>query len=118
LEFRQRRRHHYYLREPIVIKQLLIYVLALAIIFGSATTKSERARAFLLPGQTSSTVQAMGDEEFVAPFPSWANVQTNYGAVGDGVTDDTAAIQNCLTALGTSTYTCYFPAGIYKSLRR
>jgi len=34
------------------MKQLLIYVLGLAVILGSATTVSERARAFLLIGQT------------------------------------------------------------------
>ena len=32
-------------------------------------------------------VHAMGDVEFVGPFPSWANVKTNYGAVGDGELD-------------------------------
>ena len=36
---------------------------------------------------------AAGDE-FVGPFPSWANVKTEYGAVGDGKADDTAAIQS------------------------
>ena len=34
------------------MKQLLIYALALAVILGSATAVSERARAFLLIGQT------------------------------------------------------------------
>jgi Pectate lyase superfamily protein len=58
--------------------------------------------------------QAMGDEEFVGPFPSWANVKTNYGAVGDGVTDDTAAIQKALNALGPTNPTLYFPAGTYR----
>jgi Pectate lyase superfamily protein len=57
---------------------------------------------------------AMGDEEFVGPFASWANVKTNYGAVGDGVTDDTAAIQNALNALGSNNPTLYFPAGTYR----
>src|SRR5712671_367837 len=57
---------------------------------------------------------AMGDEEFVGPFPSWANVKTNYGAVGDGVTDDTTAIQKALTALGPNKPTLYFPAGTYR----
>ena len=56
---------------------------------------------------------AMGDEEFVGPFASWANVKTNYGAVGDGVTDDTAAIQKALNALGPTNPTLYFPAGTY-----
>src|SRR6266567_6034654 len=57
---------------------------------------------------------AMGDEEFVGPLPSWANVKTNYGAVGDGVTDDTAAIQKALNALGPTNPTLYFPAGTYR----
>ncbi len=46
---------------------------------------------------------AIGDEEFVGPFPSWANVKTNYGAVGDGVADDTRHAQvdsDVLTAIG------------------
>jgi hypothetical protein len=56
---------------------------------------------------------AMGDEEFVGPFPSWGNVKMN-GAVGDGVTDDTGAIQKGLNALGASNPTLYFPAGTYR----
>ena len=56
--------------------------------------------------------QAMGDEEFVGPFASWANVES-YGAAGDGVTDDTAAIQNALNTLGPTNPTLYFPAGTY-----
>jgi hypothetical protein len=57
---------------------------------------------------------AMGDEEFVGPFASWPNVKTSYGAAGDGVTDDTAAIQKALNALGPSNPTLYFPAGTYR----
>jgi|SRR5271169_3580736 len=57
--------------------------------------------------------RAMGDEEFVGPFVDWANVKTDYGAAGDGVTDDTAAIQKALNVLGSATPTLYFPAGTY-----
>src|SRR5947209_5223052 len=56
---------------------------------------------------------AMGDEEFVGPFPSWANAKTNYGAVADGVTDDTAVIQKALDALGPNNPPLSFPAGTY-----
>ncbi|MHB9131775.1 MAG: chitobiase/beta-hexosaminidase C-terminal domain-containing protein [Armatimonadota bacterium] len=58
------------------------------------------------------------DEEFVGPFASWRNVQTYYGAVGDGVTDDTAAIQTALNDLKLSHNNgwsvLYFPAGTYR----
>src|SRR6266851_3246964 len=63
---------------------------------------------------TPVAAHAMGDEEFAGPFPSWANVKTSYGAVGDGVTDDTAAIQKALNALGPTNPTLYFPAGTYR----
>lgn len=54
------------------------------------------------------------------PFSSWYNVKTDFGAVGDGVTDDTAAIQTALNALGGGVTgyggekgVLYFPAGTY-----
>jgi hypothetical protein len=43
----------------------------------------------------------------------WINVKTEYGAVGDGVTNDTTAIQNAYTAAASSGGTLYFPAGTY-----
>lgn len=41
---------------------------------------------------------------------AWFNLQTDYGATGDGTTDDTVAIQNALAAGGR----IYAPAGTYK----
>ena len=37
----------------------------------------------------------------------------SYGAVGDGVTDDTTAIQDAVDSIGTDNYILYFPAGTY-----
>lgn len=59
---------------------------------------------------------AFGDEEFVGPFPSWKNVKTDYGAVGDGKADDTAAIQKGLDDLQkhNDAVVLFFPAGTYR----
>ncbi|NJM15432.1 MAG: hypothetical protein HC896_08705 [Bacteroidales bacterium] len=53
-------------------------------------------------------------ENFV--FPSNAgivNVKTEFGAVGDGVTDDTEAIQNAINVRKFTLHTLYFPNGTY-----
>ena len=68
------------------------------------------AAACLAGGRTQ------GDEEFVGPLSGWKNVKTDYGAVGDGVSDDTAAIQKGLDDLRLHEQSCvlYFPAGKYR----
>ena len=63
-----------------------------------------------------SSTAAMAQDEFVGPFASWANAITQYGARGDGVTDDTAALQRALNDLGTSGHSSvlFLPAGTYR----
>jgi len=55
------------------------------------------------------------DDEFVGPFNSWLNAKTGFGAKGDGITDDTHALQAALDAVATGKVntTLYLPAGVY-----
>ncbi|NJM28490.1 MAG: hypothetical protein HC856_10355 [Pseudanabaena sp. RU_4_16] len=66
--------------------------------------------------RTQSATAIVNKDEFLGPFPSWANLKTKYGAVGDGNSDDTPALQaalNDLSKTGKSSV-LYLPAGTYK----
>jgi hypothetical protein len=93
-----------------ILHCLMAATLLLPFGVASAATSS----AVNLPVTITPSVE---NDEFVGPFPSWANLKTAYGAVGDGVTDDTAAIQKALNALGPGNPILYFPAGTYKITR-
>ena len=55
------------------------------------------AALVVLPWSTLAYGQvAVDHEEFVGPFPSWANVKTDFGTIGDGSADDTEAFQKAL----------------------
>jgi hypothetical protein len=80
------------------------------------------AQSFTYNDTTSSGVGSGGgttpppatgalEDEFVGPLASWKNIKTVYGAKGDGVSDDTAAIRNALNAMQDSVI--YVPAGTY-----
>ncbi|HET6384994.1 MAG TPA: glycosyl hydrolase family 28-related protein, partial [Armatimonadota bacterium] len=64
----------------------------------------------------ASRCAAQGPDEFVGPFPSWANVRTLYHARGDGRADDTAALQSALDDLGKPGHSTvlYLPTGTYR----
>src|SRR5215471_6528867 len=56
-------------------------------------------------------------DELVGPLPSWADAKRDYGAVGDGQNDDTAALQKALDALrreDRTRFVLYVPAGTYR----
>lgn len=59
---------------------------------------------------------ALDDLESVGPFASWANAKRDYGAVGNGVADDTAALQRALNDLGQpgKAGVLFLPAGNYR----
>jgi len=56
------------------------------------------------------------EEEFAGPFPSWRDLRRDYGAVGDGQSDDTGALQRALNDLTKHERACvlYLPAGTYR----
>src|SRR6185369_11104520 len=59
------------------------------------------------------------DDEFVGPFPSWFNAKTDFGAVADGINDDTAALQNALDAIRPpdGKAALFLPSGTYRITR-
>ncbi len=59
---------------------------------------------------------AMDDVEVLGPFPSWADAKRDYGAKGDGVTDDAPALQRAIDDLGMpgKPSVLYLPSGNYK----
>jgi hypothetical protein len=73
-------------------------------------------RVILVVPLVTMTTPLWGEEEFVGPLTGWKNVKTDYGAAGDGIADDTAAVQKALDELRLHTDSCvlYFPAGTYR----
>lgn len=71
---------------------------------------------FSLVAQTKKTDRTtVTGDEFVGPFASWLNVKTDFGAAGDGVHDDTKALQTAMNTLAgaNKSIVLYLPAGIY-----
>ncbi len=58
--------------------------------------------------EVSGTVKT---DDFITKGP-WVDVRA-FGAAGDGITDDTDAVNSALASLGTHGGTVYFPPGIY-----
>jgi hypothetical protein len=56
---------------------------------------------------------AESGKTFDGPFASWVNVKTSFGAKGDGVTDDTVALQAALDSLIAHPGVLWIPHGNY-----
>ena len=93
----------------------LTKILEMTLVAGFLFTPASFDKRAVLRTQVAEAFSQNGDE-FVGPFASWANVKTQYGAVGNGAADDTAALQNALNDLGQSgkASVMYFPAGTYR----
>lgn len=62
-----------------------------------------------------SSYEAYGKKANGDIFDSWTNARTDFGAVGDGIVDDTAALQAALDSTGdTSEAVLYLPPGTYR----
>jgi hypothetical protein len=59
-------------------------------------------------------VSAGADAAAAAAPSDWHDVKTDHGAVGNGTTDDTAAIKSAISAAGRTGGIVYFPPGLYK----
>lgn len=110
---------------PRKLRQAIVALsLALLVAFGSIFKLPQLALSSVALSISTAFVAAFSNQVEAASlkvFPSdfMTNVKTNYGAVGDGVTDDTAAIQRALNdgRSGEDDFghpkAIYFPAGTY-----
>jgi hypothetical protein len=89
-----------------------IWKRAIIMVLVAAASGNVEAKGFH-GGSGTGAGGAQPAEEFAGPFPSWVNVKTGCGAVGNGIANDTAAIQTCINGLNSTTPVVYFPAGTY-----
>jgi hypothetical protein len=94
-------------------------LLSLSLLMTTVLTAKMSPNLFL---SISAAQSSQSPTLFYGPFDSWTNVKTVYGAKGDGVTDDTAALQRALNDLGKTTQgkasVLYLPAGTYRITNR
>jgi Pectate lyase superfamily protein len=86
-------------------------------------TQPVRATAHKPPGcadyrsiARQAPVPNASGEEFAGPFPSWMDLRRDFGAKGDGSSDDTSAFQHALDALSANKQgpAIWIPAGVYR----
>jgi hypothetical protein len=75
------------------------------------------------PPEAPALAAGLSDEEFIGPLAGWLDARSDFGALGDGVHDDTAALQRGLDRLRsydahTGPAVLYLPAGTYRITRQ
>lgn len=104
----------------IIILIAVICVTIIAVVLGvtlSSTTRTPSSNGYAFKASSVPPILYPDDVEFVGPFSSWVNVKVDAGAKGDGIADDTSAIQSVLDIFRVNSSTSlvlYFPPGIYK----
>lgn len=94
-------------------KYLAILLLSSLAAFGQTTNRYSILTAEQTTNLVDSAISA--STNFLSSSSAYIFNVKKYGAVGDGVTDDSAALLSAWTALTNSTYggVLYFPAGVY-----
>jgi len=66
--------------------------------------------------QPAFSAERLSSDEFAGPFASWLDLKKDFGAKGDGLFDDTAALQNALDTLSANKRgpALWIPAGTYR----
>ena len=91
------------------------------IVLGITATGAAGASLFPLTGLhiLTNVAPASVSGEFYGPFANWLDAKRDFGARGDGATDDTASLQAALDAVRPTDATpvLFIPAGTYRITR-
>ncbi len=91
------------------------------IVLGVTATGAAGASLFPLTGLhiLTNVAPASASGEFYGPFANWLDAKRDFGARGDGTTDDTAALQAALDAVRPTDAApvLFIPAGTYRITR-
>ena len=93
-----------------ILSQVLIFsVIGMLMVMGARETYAD----LISPANKIDWSGNAGLNYTIPIYVVHKNAKTDYGAVGDGVADDTTAIQNCINGTDPGK-ACYLPAGTYK----
>ncbi len=83
-------------------------------VYSDVTAYATQGTTIFQPLTLTGSAAIAGSEEFVGPFASWKNAKTDYGAAGNGTTNDTTALQSGLNGLTSTNPILFLPCGTYK----